>query len=198
MSQKKNSIGITGGIGSGKTYICHLLEQRGIPVFYTDYEAKQEMLENRQLQKKLSDLTGSPIILSDGTLNKALLSAYIAQGEQYARHVDALVHPATRRRMRQWLKAQTCPVVAVECALLFESGYNEDVDYAIAVTAPEEVKIARVINRDGHSREHVLRIMALQMTDAERAAKADGVIVNDGMQPLEPQIDHLLHSITSK
>ena len=90
MSQKKNSIGITGGIGSGKTYICHLLEQRGIPVFYTDYEAKQEMLENRQLQKKLSDLTGSPIILSDGTLNKALLSAYIAQGEQYARHVQMI------------------------------------------------------------------------------------------------------------
>jgi len=198
MSLKTNSVGITGGIGSGKSYICHLLEQRGIPVFYTDNEAKLEMLENKQLQQHLSELIGSPIVYSDGTINKTLISNYIAKGEHYAQRVNALVHPATRQRMRRWLISQHCPIVAVECALLFESGYSEDVDYTVAITAPEEVKIARVMKRDGHSRNHVRQIMTLQMTDDERVAMADAVIVNDGIQALEPQIDNVLNSITAK
>ncbi len=192
MSQKKNSIGITGGIGSGKSYVCHLLEQRGIPVFYTDAEAKLEMLENKQIQAKLTTLLGAPVLLKDGKLNTPLLSQYISQGDDNAQRVNGIVHPAVRQRMRRWLKSRRESIVAVECALLFESGYSNDVDYTVVVVAPVEVKIARVMKRDGHSREHVLKMMALQMSDEEKMSLGDDVIVNDNVKPLEPQIERIL------
>ncbi len=196
MYRKKSSIGITGGIGSGKSYVCHILEEYGIPVFYTDDEAKKEMLENKDIHKALARLTGKDVILPDGGLNKPLLAHYIAQGDSYAQEVNAIVHPAVRERMRKWLKAQQQPIVAVECALLFEAGYQADLDYVIAVTAPEDIKIERVMQRDGHTRQHILKMMALQLPDEEKAAKADAVIVNDNTHPLRPQIEAILTCLT--
>lgn len=185
------SLGVTGGIGCGKTYVCRILEKQGVPVFYTDAEAQREMLENTSLQQTLCNIIGKPVVSAEGLLDKRVISSYISQGEDYAQRVNAVVHPAVRRRMQRWLQEQDARISAVECALLFESGYDDDVDYTIVVDAPLDVKIKRVMERDGHSADHVRKIMALQMADDKKKAMADFVIVNDGLTPLEPQLDFL-------
>jgi len=191
-----NSIGITGGIGSGKSYVCHILEEYGIPVFYTDAEAQKEMLENKDIHDALTKLTGQPATDAAGQLNKPVISCYIARGEAYAQKVNAIVHPAVRTRMKKWLAERKEPLAAIECALLFEAGYQKDVDYTIAVSAPEDIRTERVMKRDRHSREHIMKMMALQMPDAEKAARADAVIINDNTQPLRPQIEKAIARLT--
>lgn len=195
--QKTFSLGITGGIGSGKSYVCRRLEAMGVPVFDTDLEARLEMEENARLQIQLSRLTGCPVVSDDGHLQKHVLSAYIRSSAACATQVDALVHPCVRRRMRKWMARQTCGVIAVECALLFESGFDADVDFTVAVTAPEDVRVARVMARDAKPREEVERWIHLQMDEAEKAARAAAVIVNDGVADVDLQLRLLLASVFS-
>lgn len=175
-------IGITGGIGSGKSYVCRLLSQRGIEVYDCDAAAKRLIRTSPELRSQLLALIGS--------LEKADIARFLLESEEHAHAIDAIVHPAVFRDFlesgMQWM----------ESAILFESGANRLVDRVIVVTAPEEVRIQRVMQRDGITREKALEWMHRQWPQDEVRRRADYEIVNDGVTDLEEQIDSLFRHIT--
>ena len=191
----KQVLGITGGIGSGKSLVCALLEERGIPVFYTDDEAKAEMRENGDIHRELIALLGPEAVSPEGSPVKAVLAEYMCRGPEYADNINNIVHPRVRERMSRWIKAQHGTCVAIESALLFESGFNTDCTCTIAVTAPLETRISRIMRRDGITREKALEWIGLQMPQEHKATLADCTFVNDGIEPLVPQIDKLLKKL---
>lgn len=194
----KHVLGITGSIGSGKSLVCALLEERGIPVFYTDDEAKAEMRENADIHHELIALLGPEAISPDGRPVKAVLADYICRGPKYADNINKIVHPRVRERMRRWIKRESegaSPLLAVESALLFESGFNTDCTATLAVVAPLEVRVSRIMRRDHITRDKALEWIGLQMPQEQKADLADHTITNDGITPLTPQIDQLLRQL---
>ena len=189
---KRSSIGITGGIGSGKSFVCSCFERLGIPVFYTDREARMEMIGNENIHAALRQILHADILRPDGSLDKALLSAFISRGSDEAALVDSIVHPCVRQRFRLWRERLAARVAVMECALLFESGFDSEVSASVFVSAPLEVRINRVMKRDGKSRNEVLQWMSLQMDEDEKMSRADYTVVNDGMRPILPQVEHIL------
>ena len=172
-------IGITGGIGSGKSYVCKRLEARGIQVYDCDNAAKRLMRTSAELQQQLKALVGS--------LEKADIAKFLL--ESNAKAIDAIVHPAVFRDFEesgmQWM----------ESAILFESGAFRLVDKSIVVTAPEEVRIQRVMQRDGITREKVLEWMQRQLPQDEVRRRADFEIVNDGEADIDKQINKILRTM---
>ena len=195
LSKKTISLGLTGGIGSGKSYVCSLLARRGIPIFDTDSEARKEMFDNRTIHDSLQALLSASPLLADGSLNKPLISSYIRGGDEHARQVNEIVHPFVRQRFRRWMEAQHAPIVVMESALLFESHFDDEVTNTVCVTAPLELRLRRVMARDGKSREETLRWMSLQMPEDEKLRKADYIIINNEVEPLMPQVDSLLKAL---
>jgi dephospho-CoA kinase len=194
----KHVLGITGSIGSGKSLVCALLEERGIPVFYTDDEAKAEMRDNADIHRELIALLGPEAISPDGRPVKAVLADYICRGPEYADNINKIVHPRVRERMRHWIKKESegaSPLLAVESALLFESGFNTDCTATLAVVAPLEVRVSRIMRRDHITRDKALEWISLQMPQEQKADLADHTITNDGITPLTPQIDQLLRQL---
>lgn len=182
-------IGITGGIGSGKSYVCKLLADSGIEVYDCDAAAKRLMRQDRQLREALTSLIGLNTYDADGRLNKAEVARYLLQSAEHAHAIDAIVHPAVFRDFeesgRQWM----------ESAILFESGINQLVDYVVVVTAPEELRIERVMQRDGIDRAKALEWIGRQWPQDQVRSRADFEIINDGVQPLAPQVANLLAAI---
>lgn len=203
-------LGITGGIGSGKSYVCRLIGQHGIPIFYTDIEAKLEMAENRQIHRELRALIGNDVIDAEGRPVKAVLAEYICRGNEHAERVNAIVHPRVRERMLKWARsndtitsysdAHRCAegephLKVVECALLFESGFHTDCTHTVTVVAPLETRIDRIMQRDGITRAKALEWINLQMPQEQKIILANHTIVNDGIAPLLPQINKVLHAL---
>ena len=174
-------IGITGGIGSGKSYVCKRLEARGIQVYDCDSAAKRLIRTSPELQQQLKALVGS--------LEKADMAKFLLESEQNAKSIDAIVHPAVFRDFEQsglqWM----------ESAILYESGAIRLVDKAIVVTAPDEVRIQRVMERDHISREKVLEWMSRQMPQDEVRRRAHFEIVNDGTADIDKQIDEIINKV---
>ncbi len=171
--------GITGGIGSGKSHICRYIENAGYPVFYCDAEAKHIIRTNAEVKKKLKQLVGPKTYSSEGTLQKSVLAAYICHSKAQAAQVDAIVHPEVAKAFITWAGQQTATKVFMECALLFESGFDQLVHRSILVSAPLEKRIARVIQRDGASKTKVEEWIALQMPEEEKARRAHYIIYNE-------------------
>lgn len=175
-------IGITGGIGSGKSYVCRLLEQRGIEVYDCDAAAKRLIRSSSHLRHQLQELIGS--------LQKADISRFLLASEDNQRAVNAIVHPAVfedfEQSGMQWM----------ESAILYESGADKLVDRVVVVTAPEEVRIRRIMKRDGITREKALQWIARQWPQELVRERADAEIVNDGRADLEQQIEKLLNKLT--
>ncbi|MBR4730584.1 MAG: dephospho-CoA kinase [Prevotella sp.] len=174
-------IGITGGIGSGKSYVCKRLEARGIQVYDCDSAAKRLIRTSPELQQQLKALVGS--------LEKADMAKFLLESEQNAKAIDAIVHPAVFRDFEQsglqWM----------ESAILYESGAIRLVDKAIVVTAPDEVRIQRVMERDHISREKVLEWMSRQLPQDEVRRRAHFEIVNDGTADIDKQIDEIINKV---
>jgi dephospho-CoA kinase len=174
-------IGITGGIGSGKSFVCKRLEARGIQVYDCDSAAKRLIRTSTELQQQLKTLVGS--------LEKADMAKFLLESEQNAKAIDAIVHPAVFRDFEQsglqWM----------ESAILYESGAICLVDKAIVVTAPDEVRIRRVMERDHISREKVLEWMSRQLPQDEVRHRADFEIINDGEADIDKQIDIIMNEI---
>ena len=193
-SPKPNShkIAITGGIGSGKSYICRSIEAAGYPIFYCDDEAKRIIRGDKQVQQALRELVGEGVYNEEGKLVKPVLAAFLCKGKAYAAQVDAIVHPRVGETFIEWCEQQTTDKVFMECALLFESGFDRYVDFTIHVAAPQDVRLQRVMTRDNVTREKALEWMALQMPEEEKARRADFIINNDGTSELEPQIKQIL------
>lgn len=178
---------ITGGIGSGKSFVCSLLKSRGIDVYDCDAAAKRLMACDEQLQDQLQQLVGKKVYLN-GVLQKRVLAAYLLKSEHNKQAVDEVVHPAVAadflRSDYQWL----------ESAILFDSGFNRRVtfDFVVCVSAPEEVRVMRVMQRDGISREKALEWIHRQWRQERVEQLSDFVIVNDGRQDLDVQVSALL------
>lgn len=192
MSENKIlKIGITGGIGSGKTTACHIFETLGIPVYYADDRAKALMVENTALIHSIKNLFGEAAYLSDGALNRKHIADIAFHNPLKLNELNALVHPAVWLDGEQWHNAQTqAPYTLKEAALLFESGGNFLMDKIITVVAPVETRIERVLLRGGGTltRSDVEARIAKQLPDEEKIKQSDFVIWNDGTQALIPQV----------
>lgn len=184
-------IGITGGIGSGKSYISHLLEQRGIPLYDTDREAKRLTVTHPQIRKELSALLGTEVYRADGTLNKPLVANYLFSSSEHAGHINQIIHPCVYKDFLAWADRQAASgaeVVAMESAILFESGFQKAVDYVVMVYAPLDLRIKRAMLRDSASEEQIKARIAAQMDDEEKRRRADYVLFNDEKMSLEMQV----------
>ena len=184
-------LGITGGIGSGKSYVSRLLIERGIPVFDCDAQAKQLTNSNPAIRSGLIGLLGSEVYLPTG-LNKPILAAYLFASKENAAKINAIIHPCVREAFRIWAaerEAEGMRLIAMESAILYESGFNEEVDKVMMVYAPLEVRCSRVIARDHTTMEAVRKRIAAQMSDDDKCKVADFLIENDGVQSLNDQLD---------
>ena len=181
-NQAPIKIGITGGIGSGKSYVCRLLKRRGIEVYDCDAAAKRLIRTSTRLRQQLKELIGS--------LQKADISRFLLASEENQQAVNAIVHPAVFQDFEesgmQWM----------ESAILYESGADKLVDKVVVVTAPEDVRIQRVMSRDGITREKALQWIARQWPQEQVKDRANYEIVNDGAADLDAQIEKLFKAFS--
>lgn len=192
-------LGITGGIGSGKSYVANLLSKRGIPVYDTDLKAKRLMEESPEIRQDLIKLVGKEAYLADGKLNKAFLASYLFSAEEHTQAVNSIVHPRVKDDFDGWSKLQhPVQVVALESAILYESHFDTAVDFVIMVYAPLELRIKRAVSRDSSTEEKVRARIAAQMDDEEKRNRADFVILNDGIHALAAQLDKLIEYLKDR
>jgi len=191
-------IGITGGIGSGKSVVAHILQSLDIPVFDCDAESKRLTAVHPVIRQQLIDLVGPEVFTVNSQLNKQLLANYLFASAEHVQQVNAIIHPVLKDYFRQWVPAQNAPMVAIESAILFEAGYDDVVDTVIMVSAPLEVRIARAMQRDGSTREAVEERIRQQMDDKEKCRLSQFVIVNDGEVPVIPQVLEIINTLSQK
>lgn len=196
---KQNSklkIGITGGIGSGKTTVCKIFETLGIPIYYADDRAKWLMINDSNLIKRIKDLLGEKAYNEDGSLNRAFIANIVFQDKAKLEKLNAIVHPAVFIDGNDWHEAQkNVPYTLKEAALLFEGKGHQFLDKMITVTAPKELRIERVINRDKTTREAILARMDKQLPDEKKVEMADFVVYNDGKESLIDQVLKIHHQV---
>lgn len=188
-------VGITGGIGSGKSTACRVFEALGIPVFYADQAGRYLMEHDAAMIASIKALFGDDIYIS-GRLQRERIANIVFQYPEKLLELNAVVHPAARRFGLQWMAQQAAhPYALKEAALFFESATNVDMDVMIGVTAPTKTRILRVARRDGISQEQILARMANQMDEREKMNRCDFVIDNDDQQAILPQILHIHNSL---
>lgn len=180
---------ITGGIGSGKSYVCARLAARGIAVYDCDSAAKRLINTSPDIRQRLTELIGTDTYTPEGRLNKATVAAFLLASEANAQAVNAIVHPAVAQDFiasgAEWM----------ECALLFESGFDQLVDRTIAVVAPESVRIERITARDGISESKAREWIVRQWPQEKVRLLADYELTNDGQQDVDAQLDGILEEL---
>lgn len=181
-------VGITGGIGSGKSTVSRIFELLGIPVYYADTAAKEIMQTDEALKKAVKEHFGADIYGPDGKLDRAALGKIVFNDKDKLELLNSIVHPATIRHSDEWANRQTSPYVIKEAALLFESGSFQYLDKIIGVSAPQAMRIARVMKRDHVTREEVLARINKQIDDNIKMRLCDYVIHNDEQQMVIPQV----------
>ena len=188
-------IGLTGGIGSGKSTISRLLNIMGIPVYVADTESKRLTESSFDIRKKLTEKFGMDLY-TEGKLNKTLLASLIFENEVNRNYVNSVIHPIVRIDFEQWKAQQVkSPLVIIETAILFESGFAASVDVSVTVAAAEELRIRRVELRDAWSHAAIVSRIRSQLTEEEKIRRSDYVIYNDDRQALIPQVERLLAKI---
>jgi dephospho-CoA kinase len=182
-------VAVTGGIGSGKSYVCRLIERRGIHVYDCDSAAKRIMASSDEIKAALCRVVGDDV-LSEGRIDKAVLASYLLKSEKNAQQINRIVHPAVAEDFissgYSWM----------ECAILFSSGFDKLVDKVVCVTAPLEVRVDRIVRRDNISRDNALEWIGRQMPQEKVKTLSDYEIVNDGVMDVDIQIDKILASIS--
>jgi len=182
------TVGITGGIGSGKSTICNIFRLLGAPVFVADVVAKELTNTSPEIKSGLIDLFGSDIYTPNGTINRKKLAGIIFNDKIQLQKVNELIHPVVRAEFLKWAQQQDAPYVIHEAAILFESGFYKMMDFTILVSAPEEMRIERVSLRDGSSAEEVKERMSKQWNDEQKRKLASIELVNDNRELLIPRI----------
>ena len=190
-------IGLTGGIGSGKSTVAQIFEVLGIPVFYADAAAKQLMNTNEQLRAQLIKLFGEKTY-ENGVLNRLHLAEKVFTDAFALEQLNAVVHPITIAAAEQWFAAQTAPYVIKEAALLFEAGTAAGLDIIIGVYAPQHLRIHRAMKRDNATREQVLHRINRQIDEDIKMKLCDMVFINDEQQLLLPQVVQLHQQLLEK
>ena len=180
-------VGLTGGIGSGKSTVAKIFEVLGIPVYYADEATKRIMNTDKKLKADLIRYFGEKTY-RDGRLDRIYLASVVFADKQKLDLLNSLTHPATIRDANMWILQQTSPYIIKEAALLFESGANKYLDYTIGVYAPQELRLERVMQRDHVTREEVLQRLNRQMDEDEKMKLCDTVLINDEQQLLVPQV----------
>lgn len=180
-------IGITGGIGSGKTTVAKIFEVLGVPVYYADDAAKRMMNENVQLQQQIKEVFGNAVF-TDGKLDKKKLAAIVFNNPEQLEQLNKIVHPLTINDAAAWMEKQTSAYAIKEAAIIFETGSQQHLDYVIAVAAPAPLRILRTMQRDNISREEVIARMNRQLDESIRIKLSDFIIYNDEQQMLLPQV----------
>ena len=181
-------VGVTGGIGSGKTLVCSIFRHLGAPVYNADEEAKKLIHSNRAISNFIRSRFGNSLFI-EGKLDRKKLAAIVFNDPAALNDLNAIVHPAVKKDFELWLKANSkAPYIIKEAAILFESGADKGLDQIITVTAPEELRIERVMKRDRVSPIEIKKRMSLQSSDEYKMKKSDYIIVNDGNQLILPQI----------
>ena len=197
MSNNLLRIGITGGIGSGKSTIANIFSLLGVPLYNADNRAKWLMANDRELIKSIVDQFGSDSYI-DGQLNKQYLAEKVFKDENLVNKLNSFVHPAVARDFADWSYKYVTGYVLKEAALLFETGSYKELDATILIISPRELRIKRIIHRDSQrSLEQIENIISRQMAVEEAKAKADYVIINDDSTLLIPQVLQL-HSLLQK
>ena len=186
------SIAITGGIGSGKSYISRMLAEYGIPIYNTDDEAKRLMVSDEGIRHDLVALLGEEAYV-EGVLNKSLLASYLFADAENAARINGIVHPRVKMDFCRWLKRHAeKEIVGMECAILFEAGFEDAVDSVVMVYAPEALRIERAMKRDHVTEAQIRARIAVQMNDEEKCKRADYIIYTDGSISLDSQLSTLI------
>ncbi|MBC7828779.1 MAG: dephospho-CoA kinase [Chitinophagaceae bacterium] len=180
-------IGLTGGLGSGKSTIAKIFEVLGIPVYYADTEAKRIMNDDPQLKAEIRKHFGDEAYI-ENQLNRPYLSSIVFNNRDKLALLNSIVHPATIRDSKEWINKQITPYAIKEAALIFESGSQESLDYVIGVSAPAHLRIERAMQRDQLSREQVQQRMSKQIEEVIKMHLCDFVIYNDEVKPVIPQV----------
>lgn len=189
-------IGITGGIGSGKSFVCQRLQSRGVPVYNCDAEAKRLMTESGEIVEAVKRLVGNDAYTAEGRLNRERIAAFLFLNEENARKINAIVHPAVKKDFLAWAERQDSDIVAQECAILFESGFDDTVDMTVEVYAPQPLRIRRAMRRDSATEQQIEARMAQQMDEEEKCERADVCIMNDEVHDTDSEIERMLAAIT--
>lgn len=180
-------IGLTGGIGSGKTTVAKIFELLGVPVYYADDEAKRIMNENDDLKKQIQNHFGDEAYVN-GKLNRNFLAEKVFGDKYKLELLNSIVHPVTINDAKEWFKKQNAPYAIKEAALIFEAGVAESLDYVIGVYAPVALRIKRSMARDGVDREKVIERMTRQMDEEIKMKLCDFILKNDEQELLIPQV----------
>lgn len=192
------SIAITGGIGSGKSYVANLLQEQGIPIYNADNEAKRLMLSDDGIRSDLISLLGKDVYQGD-VLNKTLLASFLFANTKNAARINQIVHPRVRTDFSRWLLEHSdYGIVGIECAILFEAKFADIVDVVVMVYAPEAIRIARAMKRDHATEGQIRARMAAQLDDEVKCALSDYIITNDGTVSVEEQITSLIAQLKER
>ena len=185
-------IGLTGGIGSGKSTVAHYIASKGIPVYIADAAAK-EIMEQQDVIAQIKQVFHQNVITSDGKLDRKVIGQLVFTSPELLKKLNAIVHPLVKTHFIDWLQQhKTASFVIKEVAILFESGGNKECDKVILVTAPEAIRIQRTMLRDNTSQEAILNRIQNQLSDAEKIQKSDFVISNIDVKETYSQTDEIL------
>ena len=188
-------IGITGGIGSGKSVVSKLLQLMGVPVYIADVESKRLTETDPDIRAALISLLGDEVY-QDGKLNRPLRASYIFGNKDNLTMVNGIIHPRIKDDFRRWAQSHSSyPIVGIEAAILIEAGFTEDVDQVVLVYAPQEIRLRRAVSRDACAAEQIQQRMRNQMPDEDKMAFAHHIIYNDDKQALIPQLGSLIKTL---
>jgi len=189
-------IGLTGGIGSGKSTVAKVFEVLGIPVYYADDAARRIMNEDEWLRQQIIQHFG-PSSYKNNQLDRPYIASQVFNNKEKLELMNSLVHPATIRDAEQWMHKQTTPYAIKEAAIIFESGSQGQLDYVIGVSAPTPLRILRAMKRDGSTRDQVLARMSKQIQEPIKMRLCDFVIYNDEIQAVIPQVVKMHNTLLS-
>ncbi|HBL77810.1 MAG TPA: dephospho-CoA kinase [Prolixibacteraceae bacterium] len=188
-------VGLTGGIGSGKTIIGKMFGLLHIPVFSADNEAKMLLGTNSSVRSRLISIFGPDIYLPNQTIDRKKFASIIFNDQYLLKQVNEIVHPEVHRSFYKWSEKQKAPFVLYEAAILFESGHYRDMDYTILVVADEDTRLGRVVQRDSDTEEQIRQRMANQWTDEQKVKLANFIIQNNGRELIIPQVLEIIKTI---
>ncbi len=183
-------VGITGGIGSGKSSVCKMLALRGVPIYDSDSRAKQLMVTDVELVRLVSQRFGADVYV-DGMLNRQVLAARVFTDKVALAELNSMVHPAVMRDFERWAAEQQTAYVVMESAIIFEAGLDDKLDAVVAVMAPCSLRLERAMQRDGATREQIEERMRTQLSDDELARRAKYAIVNISLDELDEEVEQL-------
>jgi dephospho-CoA kinase len=190
-------IGVTGGIGSGKTTVCKVLETLDFPVFYSDLEAKRIMLKDEKAKEGIQNIFGKEAYIDD-EINRTYIAEKIFSSPELKKQINDLIHPLVRKAFKDWCEKQKSPFVFNEAAILFETGSYKQFDYTLLVTAPKPIRINRVVKRDNTTKKEVENRMKNQWDDEKKIALADFVLHNDDKQLVTTQLLQIIDQLMVK